>query len=475
MGSHLNGGVLAPQAARRQSDPASGAAGTRGVDPRTPVAIVGGGIMGVSIGYELAKRGIAADIYEASPTLGGLAGPMTLGDGTVVDRFYHAILTSDAHLLGVCRDLGLEGQLRFKETGTSIYIKGGLHSMSSVGELLRFPPLRPFDRFRLGAMIGLARLYRDWKRLDEVSVERWLVRLGGRSLFEALWRPMLAAKYDGDSSAVAATWMWARLVRMGSTRGGASQREQAGHLVGGYPTLLEAMASRIRAAGGRINLGCPVRRLRVEGQRVVGIEVDGAVIPANQAVLTMQGPVATRLLPDAASGLKARLEGLRYLGIVCPLFVLDRPLTGTWTVNVADQSSPFTGVIETTTYIDPSHVGGHHLVYVPKYTQPGSSWQSMTDGEVVETWTANLERMFPAFSRTHIREVQVHRERYVDPLHPVGHTISDVPVVTDVGGLFCATTAQIYPALTSGESVTRYAAEAASAIADSLGGQHGTR
>jgi protoporphyrinogen oxidase len=53
-----------------------------------------------------------------------------------------------------------------------------------------------------------------------------------------------------------------------------------------------------------------------------------------------------------------------YLGIVCPLVVLDRPLSGFWTLNITDERIPFTGVIETTSYIDPKYVGGHFLVYL---------------------------------------------------------------------------------------------------------------
>ena len=66
------------------------------------VAIVGGGIMGITLAYYLSKQNIQADIYEASPTLGGLAGPLVLPDGTEVDRFYHAILASDAQLNELC-------------------------------------------------------------------------------------------------------------------------------------------------------------------------------------------------------------------------------------------------------------------------------------------------------------------------------------------------------------------------------------
>ena len=431
---------------------------------RSHIAIVGGGIMGITLAYALSRLGLISDVYEASDTLGGLAGPLELPDGTIVDRYYHAILSSDQHLQGLCTELGIAEQLRFKETPTAVFTCGGLHTMNTLSQLLRFRPLPPVDRLRLGLLVALAQFYRDWHALDKVSVEDWLVSLGGRSLFRRLWAPMLAAKFDGQFSRVAATWMWARLVRMKSTRDGKSQRERAGHLIGGYKTLLSTMADRITASGGRIRLCCPVEQVVINADRVIGLRAVGELHEASQVVVTMQGPVATRLIAGAPTRLLQQLTDMRYLGIVCPLLVMTRPLTGAWTVNIADASIPFTGVIETTSYIDPKYVGGYHLAYVPKYTAPDSHWQTMSDGEVREVCFRSLQRMFPTFSPEHVRYFSVHRERYVDPLHPINGP-SMPAVQTGVRGLYLATTAQIYPQLTSGESVTRHAAAAASVIA----------
>jgi protoporphyrinogen oxidase len=428
------------------------------------VAIVGGGIMGITLAYFLTRHGAVADVYEASDTLGGLAAPINLPDGTEVDRYYHAILSSDSHLRDSCEELGIADRLRFTVTPTAVFTGGGLHTMNTVSQLLRFQPLPIVDRFRLGLLVALAQFYRDWHALDRQSVQDWLVRLGGRSLFRRLWHPMLASKFDGEFSQVAATWMWARLVRMKSTRDGKSQRERAGHLIGGYATLLSAMAKRVTDGGGRIHLRCPVERIAIDGDHVVGLRAGGELHRANQVAVTMQGPVASHVMASAPEELRRRLSAIRYLGIVCPLIVMDRPLTGAWTVNIADPSIPFTGVIETTSYIDPKFVGGHHLVYVPKYTAPGSRWLQMPDEEVQDVCLRSLARMFPTFSPEQVRYVMVHREAYVDPLHPIdGEAMPEVK--TAIRGLYLATSAQIYPALTSGESVTRHAASAADLIA----------
>jgi hypothetical protein len=100
-------------------------------------------------------------------------------------------------------------------------------------------------------------------------------------------------------------------------------------------------------------------------------------------------------------------------------------------------------VIETTAYIDPKYVGGYHLVYLPKYTAPGSTWQKKTDDEVRQIWLENLKRMFPTFDQSSIKYFLVNRSgllslAWFEPTHLIP------PVKTPVKNLFLSTTAQIY-------------------------------
>ncbi len=197
------------------------------------IGIIGGGLMGVCIGYFLSQKGIEVEIFEGGPSLGGLARSMTLEDGTVVDRFYHAILSSDSHLRQLCSELGITDQLRFHETRMGFFYQNRTFSMNNVLEFLRFPPLGWIDQFRLGLTIVYAQFIRDWHHLESISVEKWLLRLGGRQTFKNIWLPLLKAKFDGSFADIPATYIWARLVRMKSTRSGANQKEEAGHLIGG--------------------------------------------------------------------------------------------------------------------------------------------------------------------------------------------------------------------------------------------------
>lgn len=432
------------------------------------LAVIGGGIMGITLAYYLTQQGITVDVYEASPVVGGLAGPLTLADGTAVDRFYHAILSNDSHLRALCTELGIRDQLRFRTTRMGFYDNNAIYPMNGIVDFLRFPPLGWLDRLRLGLTVLAAQFVRDWQTLEKISIEDWLTRWGGANAYKHLWRPMLRAKFDGGFDQIPATWIWSRLVRMKSTRNGARQKEEAGHLIGGYQTLLQAMTRQIQARGGRIFLQMPVERIVIEQGEAIGIQIKGNFIPYTGVVGTVQAPIFSRLIPNADAAYHYTLTDQSYLGIICPLLVLTRPLTGYWTLNITDESIPFTGIIETTAYIDPQYVGGHHLVYLPKYTAPDSPWQKKSDAEIRVLWLEHLQRMFPTFDIKHILEFHIHRERYVEPLHRV-HELNKIPSLkTPFTRLYLVTTAQIYPALTNGESVSRHAACAAAEICKAL-------
>jgi protoporphyrinogen oxidase len=331
--------------------------------------------------------------------------------------------------------------------------------MNNMIDFLKFPPLGWIDRFRLGVTVLYAQFINDWHRLESVSVEKWLVRWGGRHTYENIWLPMLKAKFDGSFDNTPATYIWARLVRMKSTRSGPAQKEEAGHLIGGYITLIMAMVDKIKASGGRINVKTPISKIVIEDNKALGILVGGELHAFDKVVSTLQPPIFPNVIPDASSEYRDSLTQVKYLGVICPIMVLDRPLTGYWILNITDDRIPFTGVIETTTYIDPEYVGGHHLIYLPKYTAPDSPLQKLTDEQVTEIWLHQLELMFPKFDRSWIRFFVVQRARYVEPLHPLDGTNLIPKFRTPIKNLYLASNAQIYPALTNGESISRDARE----------------
>ena len=181
------------------------------------MVVVGGGILGLTLADRLAESGHHVTVLEGATRVGGLAAPQSLGDFTW-DRFYHVILESDSHLLGLLEVLGLRDRVRWGTTRTGFFTDGRFHSMSTSLEFLRFPPLGLVDKARLALTILRASRIRDGAELEKETVEAWLRRWSGARTFEKIWQPLLEAKLGVNWRKASAAFIWAIIARMYAAR-----------------------------------------------------------------------------------------------------------------------------------------------------------------------------------------------------------------------------------------------------------------
>ena len=442
--------------------------------------VVGGGLLGLSTGYYLARAGHQVTVLEAGSQLGGLATDVEVA-GIRVDRFYHCILNADDHVIGLIDEVGLRDQLRMGPVKAGFYTAGETYPMSTPLDLLRFPPLHLADRLRLVRALLACRRVKGWQALEEVDVETWLRGLSGDRAFDTVWRPLLSAKFDGNFRRTPATYIWSRTVRMTDTRSTGGARDLAGHLVGGYRTLAERLAERIAALGGEVRPNHPVAQVVTHNGAVSAVHAAGEVFPADTAVLTTPLPLTAKLLrarnatgmetPEESAAITAYIEQVEamqgYLGIICVLLMLKRQLSPYYTLYLADDDLPFTAVMEATNLIDPALLEGRHLVYLPKYLHPDSEHFQLSDDEVRSWFLTSLRRIHPDLRDDEIIAAPVFRAPHVEPLHPLGSFGTVPPTRTPVDGLFIGSTKHFYPRLNNGDAVTRLAASIAAEAAAS--------
>ena len=405
-------------------------------------AILGGGILGMTVALRLAQQGQKVTLYESSRELGGLASAWQLGDITW-DCHYHVTLLSDAHNRSLLRELGLEQELTWVETKTGFYTGGRMVSMSNSLEFLKFPPINLIDKFRLGLTILHASRIQDWHALEQIPVEEWLRKWSGNNTTEKIWLPLLRAKLGANYTKASAAFIWATIARMYTARRSGLKKEMFGYVPGGYARILTRMQDVLERAGVTIRLNSRVTAIRKADHRVAVKFADGSSINPDQAIFTGPAATAAELCPELTTEEQRLLRGIEYQGIICASLLLKRPLTPYYVTNITDPGLPFTAVIEMTALVDTRQFGGQHLVYLPKYVPTDDPMFEAPDAEIQATFFTALKKMHPTLTDDHLLAFKVSRVRQVFVIPTLNYSRNLPPVSTSIPGLHILNSAHI--------------------------------
>ena len=407
-------------------------------------AIVGGGMLGLTLALRMAKQGHNVTLIEAAPVLGGLASVWNLGN-VVWDRHYHVTLLSDSRLRNLISELGLEDKMKWVETKTGFYTGGKFYSMSDTKEFLSFPPLNLIEKLRLGGTIFYASKIKNWKRLEKITVEKWLRRWSGNSVFEKIWEPLLKCKLGEAYKNTAASFIWAHTSRMYKARRSGLKKEMFGYVEGGYRTIIESIEAELRELGVTIKTGCPTAKVekQSDGQFSVQYVGDEPDAKFDRVIMTTPNAILEKTCVDLSDAEKQKFSNIDYLGIVCASLLLKKPLSVYYVTNLTDDWVPMTAVIEMTTIVDPEEFGGNSLVYLPKYIPAGHEMFDKTDEEVRESFLSALERMYPDFTRDDVLAFEISRVRNVMAIPTLRYSEQLPKMDTSVDGLYIVNSSYI--------------------------------
>jgi protoporphyrinogen oxidase len=403
-------------------------------------AVVGGGMLGLTLAHRLAQRGHAVTVFEAAEQVGGLAGAWTVGDVTW-DRHYHVTLLSDTHLRAILAELDLDAEVDWVKTKTGLFADGTLSPVSSSIDFARLPALGIADKARLAATILRASRTGNWRRLEQIPVADWLQRWSGRRTYERFWLPLLRAKLGEAYRETSAAFIWATAQRLYAARRSGLKEEMFGYVPGGYARVLARFVEVLEREGVVLELGCRVQDIAAAPDGGVTVDVPGRETARfDQVVVTVNPGLAARMCSGLADRERALLQGVRYQGIVCASVLLDRPLAGYYLTYITDDS-PITGIVEMSAMVDRRHFGGKTLVYLPKYVAPDDPLLSAGEDEIAASFLPALRTVYPEVGD--VRAFKVSRVREVFPIPTIGYSRRLPPTTTTVPGLHLVSSANI--------------------------------
>lgn len=446
-----------------------GAPGVTG-DPGR-VAVVGGGIAGLSAAHYLVEAGADVELYEASDRFGGL-GTFFEHEGDELDRFYHVLLPTDEHLFDLMDDLGIRDRAYWREASLGFMYDRELYPLEGPLDLLRFEPARFVDRLRLGFTALWASYVASPEPLDDITVEEWLTRLSGERAFDRLWRPLLEAKFGDAYRRIPALWYWASFNREKGT-----QKEVKGYLEGGYKGLTDALVSSLRARGARLHLEAPVRRLDLGADdRPVVQPDDGEPRTYDRVVTTVPFFFLRKMTEGGAVApwLEQIHADVDYQGVMNVVVMLRESASEHYWIPVVESDVPFQGIVETTRVIDLEDTGGRHLVYLLNYVHRDDPLFAADENDIRERYLEGLLELMPHLDREDVLDARLFKAPFVEPLYTPGYGKRKPPEELVPGRVYLATTTQVYPNVTSWNSSTEVSRRAVDALLEGAGSTVGS-
>jgi protoporphyrinogen oxidase len=405
-------------------------------------AIIGGGMLGMTLAHRLAQQGKNVTLFETANYLGGLASAWQLGD-LVWDRHYHVTLLSDTYLKNLLNELGLAAEMQWVETRTGLYNNGKLYSISNSIEFLRYFPLGLLGKIRFALTILYGSKIKNWQNLEKISVSDWLIRWSGKSVFEKIWLPLLRSKLGENYKIASASFIWAIIARLYAARRTGLKKEMFGYVPGGYAKILDRFAQVLAAENVKLKLGHRVTRIERFHQ---GIKIqfdNGHEAICDRVIVTCAAPIAAQICPDLTADEIKRLQAIQYQGIICASLLLKKPLSDFYVTNITEDWVPFTGVIEMSALVDRQNFHGNALVYLPKYVTQNDPDFALSDSEIQAKFIQGLQRMYPEFDPSNILCFQVSKVRYVLAISTINYSEMLPPINTSIPGLHIINTAHI--------------------------------
>ena len=270
---------------------------------RPTVAVIGGGLAGISAGSALADAGYHVELFERRPYLGGRASSYELpGTGEVVDNCQHVLLGCCTNLIDFYRRLGVENQIRWYEKITFL-LPGGKSSvlqpsalpapMHSGPSFLASSVLDVKDKLAISR--ALLALMPSLPADDGENFQSWLIRHGQtKQAVDRFWAPVLVSALNDALDRISVRY--AALV----FRDSFLKSAKAGRM--GVPAvplsqLYGQAASYIEARGGQVQLRASVDSIRAERDGIA-VCIGGEEVRADYAILATPFNTVEKLLAD---------------------------------------------------------------------------------------------------------------------------------------------------------------------------------
>ena len=405
------------------------------------VAVIGGGISGLSTAYELHQHGVPYLLFEQTNRFGGIIHTEKV-DGFTIDSGPDAILFDKPAAIELCHELGLGNSLiPTLPPRTAFVLRSGQLQALPHGSILGIPTkIWPLVKSKLLSLTGkvqmtmdLAPQIRSTQINADESVASFFLRRFGREMVDYIAEPLLAGIHAGDVNRLSMRALFPRLVNAERKHGSVirslrklktatSTNGPFRSLPGGLEELTTSLINRL----SKTSLFCGTEVIRLWGQGPFHLELNtGQCISANQVVLSVPAYIAAKLVNSIDTELHELCHSIPYTStstivLGYPRSAINHPLLGTGFVvpRVEKEFSLMAGSWVSSKW--PNRAPDNHVQlrgFIGGARNPEAL--NKTDSELIQTVHYDLEKLLNISCQPIVK--RVYRWSRLNPQYEVGH------------------------------------------------------
>ncbi len=399
------------------------------------IAILGGGITGLTAAYYLAKKNHQITIFEKEKILGGLAaGFKTNNWDWYLERAYHHLFANDDDILNFAKEIGFN-KIFFKEPITASLYKNtnnkfNILSLDTPLDLLRFPYLPLLDKLRAGIVIALLKISPFLSIYEKQTSQEFLKKTMGEKVWNILWQQLFREKYGDYAGNILTTFIWARIKK---------RTKSLGYIEGGFQTFINYLVNRLKELRVNVLTGYGIEEIKKRGDKFI---INNTLYDV--VVSTLPTPVLTKIsqtiLPKSYLD---QLSKIKYLHALTLILETDNPiLDKTYWLNISTPKIPIMGIVQHTNFIDKKHYGNKHIAYLGWYLKREDKLMNMEKDELVKFVKPYLKILNSKFS---ILNSFLFKAPFAQPIFDKNFVKNKPSFITPVKNFFIANLDMTYP------------------------------
>lgn len=400
------------------------------------VAILGGGITGLTAAQELAKKGIKVLIIEKSSNLGGLLYSIKAGK-SYIEAYYHHFFSNDTFLINKLKELKLDKKIDWVYTSTAFLFDSGIYELSAPQHILFFKPLNLIEKMHFIILMLKVKLSKNINELDKITAKEWIIKNSSESLYKKMFEPLLKSKFGKKAEIISAAWFVERI----NLRGERSLKgEKLGYIKGGFKFLIDAFEKNIKKLNVEVILNANIEN--IEKKEIFEISVNGNIIKTKAIVSTIPLHMLKKYRVFDES-FNRRIDKIEYQGSLCILTSLKKSLTKYYWVNIVKKSE--IGAIIEHTNFQPKNLYDGHIVYIAQYPDNDSSIWQKSDQDIWNIYFSELKKLFPHIKDSDVKWYKVFKGFDAGVLYKKGFKKCLLNYDTPIKGFFIGGLFSMYP------------------------------